>query len=128
MSDTNEQDEDEDGEFTSRIGPLDIDWPRSLGYFGGIGLALAFDLIAPPIAIFVAVVPFLKLLKRPGANLVERAVAATLEGVAKPVGGDSDATIRLAKTDDEKKRKEEEAKHESKAAAPSSKPSAASVN
>ena len=54
--------QDEDDEFVTRIGPLKIDWPRSVGYFGGVGLALAFDLIAPPLALFVAAVPFLKLL------------------------------------------------------------------
>jgi hypothetical protein len=120
--------QDEDDEFVTRLGPIDIDWPRSIGYFGGIALAVAFDLIAPPVAVFVAAVPFLKLLKRPRANVVERAVAATLEGVAKPVGGDADSTIRLAKSDDAKKAKEKEGDDAKRAATSTTTATGASVN
>jgi hypothetical protein len=86
----------EDQPFVSRIGPIDIDWPRSLGFFGGIALAIAFDLIAPEIALFVACVPLVKLLERQHATRPEKAIAAIMEGAAKPLGGDAEATIRPA--------------------------------
>jgi hypothetical protein len=101
-------DQKEDEEFVTRIGPVNVDWPQSIGYFGGIGLAVALDLIAPPLAIFVAAVPFLKLLKRPNAPRVERWLGALLQGIAKPVGGDADSAVTLVACDEEKARKEEE--------------------
>jgi len=94
--------EREDRPFVSRIGPLVVDWPRTVGFYGGIALAVAFDLVAPPLAAFVAVVPLLKLLKRKDASKVERAVASVLEGAAKPVGGDAESTVRPAWQEDEK--------------------------
>jgi hypothetical protein len=89
-------DQQEDDEFVTRIGPVEVDWPRSFGYFAGVGVAVALDLIAPPLALFIVAVPFLKLLKRRDAPLAQRAIAAVLEGAAKPVGGDSEGTLRLA--------------------------------
>jgi hypothetical protein len=29
--------------MTSQIGPIEIDWPRTIGYYGGVGLAVAFQ-------------------------------------------------------------------------------------
>src|SRR5690349_10998328 len=84
----------EDEPFVSRVGPLHVDWPRSLGYFGGIAAAVAFDLIAPEIALFVALIPVVKLFKRKNASRLERAFAAVIEGAAKPLGGDSESTVR----------------------------------
>jgi hypothetical protein len=86
----------EDRTFVTRIGPLDIDWARSIGYFGGIAAAVAFELIAPELALFIAAVPLVKLLKRRDATLPERAAAAVIEGAAKPIGGDAQATVRVA--------------------------------
>jgi hypothetical protein len=40
-------DAEEDEEFVSRLGPIAIDWPRTVGYYGAIGAAVAFDVIAP---------------------------------------------------------------------------------
>lgn len=94
-------DEKEDEEFVTRVGPLKVDWPRSIGYFGGIGIAVALDLIAPPLALFVAAVPLLKLLKRREAPRIERAIGAVLEGMAKPIGGDAESTVRLADADED---------------------------
>src|SRR5438552_4535476 len=85
--------------MTSRIGPLEIDWPRTIGYYGGIGLAIAFELIEPPLALFIAAIPLLKMLNHPKASRPTRFVGQLLEGVAKPVGGSSEATIQLT-TDD----------------------------
>jgi hypothetical protein len=79
----------------SRFGPIQIDWPRTIGYYGGIGLATAFELIEPPLALFIAAIPLLKMLNHPGASAPTRFVGELLEGAAKPVGGSSEATIQL---------------------------------
>jgi len=97
---------DEDRPFVTRLGPVTVDWPRTLGFYGGLGLAVAFDLVAPPLAAFVALVPLLKLLKRKDATKTERAIAAVLEGAAQPVGGDAESTIRPTWQQDEKEKDE----------------------
>ncbi|GHO51331.1 hypothetical protein [Ktedonospora formicarum] len=84
--------------MTSRIGSVEIDWPRTIGYYGGVSLALAFELIEPPLAIFIAAIPLLKMLNRPGTSKARRFVGQLLEGTAQPVGGSAEATIQLAKT------------------------------
>jgi hypothetical protein len=81
--------------MVSRIGAIEIDWPRSLGYFGGTGLAVAAGLIEPPLGVFIAAIPFLKMLDLPQLAKPARFLGQVLEGVAKPVGGDSQGTIRL---------------------------------
>jgi len=70
-------DQDEQG-LTSRAGPVEINWPLTVGYYGGIGLAVAFDLVAPPVAIFIAAIPFMKMLNRPGASRPTRLVSQVL--------------------------------------------------
>jgi hypothetical protein len=42
------------------------------------------------------VLVFLKLFKHPHRPMLVRIVADTLEGAAKPVGGDTEATVRVA--------------------------------
>ncbi|HEY4388351.1 MAG TPA: hypothetical protein VGN34_28200 [Ktedonobacteraceae bacterium] len=84
--------------MTSRIGPIEIDWPRTIGYYGGIGLAIAFELIEPPLAMFIAAIPLLKMLNHPGASGSARFVGQMLEGAANPVGGSAEATIQLTET------------------------------
>ncbi len=91
----------EDEPFVTRVGPVAVDWFRSIGYFGGIALAVAFDVIAPEVALVIAAVPLVKLLKRKDASRPERAVAAVFEGAAKPIGGDAQAVIRPAPVDGE---------------------------
>jgi hypothetical protein len=86
--------------MTSRIGPIEIDWPRTIGYYGGISLAIAFELIEPPLALFIAAIPLLKMLNHPKASKPVRFVGQLLDGAAKPVGGSAEATIQL--TSDEK--------------------------
>ena len=108
MSSMGDDEQTEDQPFVSRLGPVDIDWARSLGFFGGIAAAIAFELIAPEIALFAACIPLLKLLKRKHATKVERAFASVVEGAAKPLGGDADATVRPAWLDDERARHERE--------------------
>src|SRR3981081_1217306 len=87
---------DEPG-ITSKVGQVEIDWPRSLGFFGAIGAATALELIPIPIAVFVAGVPFLKLLNRPDAPKVSKFFSEVVAGASKPVGGDSEGTIHWSK-------------------------------
>lgn len=84
--------------MVSHFGPIQIDWPRTIGYYGGIGLATAFELIQPPLAIFIAAIPLLKMLNHPGASAPTRFIGELLDGAAKPVGGSSEATIQLKQT------------------------------
>lgn len=86
---------EEDKGLTSRIGPVEVDWPRTIGYYGGIGLATAFGLIEPPLAIFIGAIPLLKMLNRPQASVPTRFVAQVLDGASKPVGGSDEAVFRL---------------------------------
>jgi hypothetical protein len=79
----------------SRFGAFEIDWPRSLGYFGGVGLAVGAGLIDPPLGAFIAAVPFLKMLDIPGLPNPARFVAQVFEGVARPVGGQGEGTVRV---------------------------------
>jgi hypothetical protein len=94
--------EKEDDELVTTIGGLKIDWPRAVGYYGAIGAAVAFDVIAPPLGAFIALVPLLKLLKRRRASRLERVAAAVIEGAGKPVGGDAEGVVRLKWIDEEK--------------------------
>ena len=86
--------EQSDQGMVSRVGPLEIDWPRTVGYYGGIGVAVAFGVIYWPVGIFIAAIPFFKLLDRPNASFPERTIGQVLEGAALPVGGDSPSAIR----------------------------------
>ena len=82
--------------IVSRIGPIEIDWPRSLGYFGGIALAVGLEIIDPPIGLFIAAVPFLKMLDSSRAPAPSRFLGQVFEGVAKPVGGEGEGTVRVS--------------------------------
>lgn len=91
----------EDRDLVGRVGPMEVNWPRSIGYFGGLGLAVAFGVIEPPLGLFIAAVPFFKMLNRPKAPRSVRLVSQLLDGASQPVGGDvevnenSDFTVRL---------------------------------
>lgn len=89
----------EDRGLTSRIGPLQVDWPRSFGSFGGTAVAVAFGIIEPPLGLFIVAIPFLKMLNRPQAPLPVRFIGQLLDGASKPVGGDTDATVELRTPD-----------------------------
>ena len=86
---------DSEPQLVGRLGPLELDWPRSLGYFGGVGIAVGAGLIDPPLGLFIAAVPFLKMLDLPRMPRLPRFVGQVFEGIAKPVGGDSEGTVRL---------------------------------
>jgi hypothetical protein len=79
-----------------RTDHIEVDWPRSIGFFGGLGVAAALELIPLPIAIFVASVPFLKLMNRPRASKPRTFISHLVDGAAKPVGGDAEGTVRWA--------------------------------
>lgn len=79
-----------------QLGPLTVDIPRSLGYYGGIGAAVAFGIIDPPLALFIAAVPALKMLMNPHAPQPFRFIGQVFDGASQPVGGDADGTIRLS--------------------------------
>ena len=82
--------------ITGQADHVEIDWPRSIGFFGGLGVAAALELIPIPIAVFVAAVPFLKMLNRPHASLPQTFLGHLVDGAAKPVGGDAEGTVRWA--------------------------------
>jgi len=44
------------------VGPVEIDIPRTLGYYGGISAAVAFGVLEPPVAVFIAALPVIKML------------------------------------------------------------------
>ena len=86
---------EENDVLVTRTDRIEIDWPQLIGYYGGIGLALAAEVIEPPLAIFIGAIPLIKMLKRPGASVPTRAVAQLLEGAAIPVGGEAQSAVRI---------------------------------
>lgn len=97
MSDQQQDDQQQEQGLTSRVGLVEINWPQTIGYYGGIGVALAFELIEPPVAIFIAAIPIFKMLSHPKMPMPVRIAGQVLEGAAQPVGGADEATIHLAK-------------------------------
>ncbi len=87
--------QEDEANLVSTIGPVEIDWPRTVGFYGGLVVAVATEMIAPPLALFVAAYPLLKMLNRPGAPLPVQIVSQVLEGAAKPINGDAEGTIRI---------------------------------
>jgi hypothetical protein len=103
-----QQQDDEQQEqqgMTSRVGLIEIDWPKTIGYYGGIGLALAFELIEPPVAIFIGAIPLFKFLSHPQLPMPARVVGQVLEGAAQPVGGADEATVHLASANEGRQQK-----------------------
>ncbi len=78
--------------LVSHAGPVAIDWPRTLGYYGGISVAVAFEVIDPPLAIFVAAIPLFTMLDLPRAPRPVRFVAQVLQGASMPLGGGGPAS------------------------------------
>jgi hypothetical protein len=102
------EEQKEDQPFVIQLGPIVIDVPRTLGYYGGIAAAVALELIQPELALFVAAIPLVKLLKRKNATKPEIAVAGIFEGAMKPVGGDAESVVRPKWVEEEKEREESE--------------------
>jgi len=88
--------------LVNRIGPVEIDWPRAVGYYGGLGLAVGFGMIEPPFGLFVAAVPLFKMLNRPQASRPIRLISQVIDGASQPVGGDGDHAIKLVPSENPK--------------------------
>jgi hypothetical protein len=78
-----------------RVGSVEMDIPRSLGYFGGIAAAVSVGLLEPPLAVAIAAIPFVKMLDRPGVPQPGRFVAEILDGAMQPVGSTGEGTVRI---------------------------------
>ena len=92
------------GFYDVRVGPVLIDVPRSIGYFGGVTAAVALGLVDPPLAAFIAAVPFLAMLTHRSLPVPVRFVGEMLEGAAKPVGGDDEGYVKLQDEQRERER------------------------
>ncbi|HET7075552.1 MAG TPA: hypothetical protein VFI55_15925 [Mycobacterium sp.] len=78
-----------------QVGTVEVDVPRSIGYFGGLVVATGLGLIEPPLAQFIAAVPVFKVLTNTALPKAVRIVVEVLEGAAKPVGSDAEGVIAL---------------------------------
>ncbi len=78
-----------------QVDTVEVDVPRSVGYFGGLAAAVGLGLLEPPLALFIAAVPAFKALTNSAMPRAVRIVAEVLEGAAKPVGSDADGVIQL---------------------------------
>lgn len=78
-----------------QVGTIEVDVPRSIGYFGGLVAATGLGLIEPPLALFIAAVPVFKLLTNSALPRAVRVVGEVLEGAAKPVGSDAEGVVQL---------------------------------
>jgi hypothetical protein len=78
-----------------QVGTVEVDVPRSVGYFGGLAVATGLGLIEPPLALFIAAVPLYKVLTNTALPRAVRVVGEVLEGAAKPVGSDAEGVIVL---------------------------------
>ncbi|MDQ6637404.1 MAG: hypothetical protein M3Y62_06395, partial [Candidatus Dormibacteraeota bacterium] len=77
---------------------MSMDVPRTAGYYGGVGLALAFGLIEWPVAVFIGAIPAVQMLRRQDLGRPVNFVVQLFEGAAKPVGGDAEGTVELTST------------------------------
>lgn len=78
-----------------RVGGVTVDVPRTVGYYGGVAVAVGLGLVEPPLGLFIAAVPAIKALTHRAAPKAVRFAGEILEGGAKPVGGDADAVVRI---------------------------------
>lgn len=113
MADQQQDEQKQEEGLTSRVGLIAIDWPKTIGYYGGIGLALAFEVLDPPVALFIAAIPLYKMLSHPKLPLPVRITGQVLEGAALPLGSADEATIHLANDDQGNKRKQGRQQHNS---------------
>jgi hypothetical protein len=96
--------------IVSRFGRVEIDWPRTVGYYGGIALAVGLEIVDPPIGLFIGAIPLVKMLNHPKAPLPARLVSQTIEGAAIPVGGEDEATVRIFPPQSPQEDRQEQAK------------------
>ena len=81
--------------LSGRVGPVRVHWPSTIGYYGGVGLALAAGMIEWPVAVFIGAVPVVKMLKDETTPTPFRYFVDMFQGAAKPVGGDGDSMMEL---------------------------------
>jgi len=81
--------------LNGRVGPVRVHWPSTIGYYGGVGLALAAGMIEWPVAVFIGAVPVVKMLKDETTPTPFRYFVDMFQGAAKPVGGDGDSMMEL---------------------------------
>lgn len=89
----------EERDLTGLYGSVQINWPKTVGFYGGIALAISLELIEPELALFVAAIPIFKMLDRPRSARPWRFVTQLLDGAAQPVGGTGTGTIQLVTPD-----------------------------
>lgn len=87
--------QDPDRGLVIHAGPVTVDVPRSLGYYGGIAVAVGVGMIEPPLALFIGAIPVVKMLMRGSAPQPLRFLGQVFDGAAQPVGGDAEGTIRV---------------------------------
>ena len=78
-----------------RVGTVEVDIPRSVGYFGGLAVAVGLGLVEPALGLFIAAVPVFKALTNTSLPKSVRVVGEVLEGAAKPVGSDAEGVIEF---------------------------------
>lgn len=61
-------------------------------------MAVVAGIIGPPLGLFIAAAPFLKMMTNRLASTPVRFVGQVFDGAAQPVGGDGEGTIRLQDT------------------------------
>lgn len=83
---------------TGRMGPIEMDWPRSAGHYGGVALAVAFEIMDSLAGLFPATIPMVKLRNRRPQPRAVRFPVQVLGGMSKPVGEDADGTLRMVRT------------------------------
>lgn len=71
-----------------QVGALQVDVPRSIGFYGSLAAAAGLGLIEPPLALFIAGVPLYTMLTHTALPRAVRAVGEVLEGAARPVPRD----------------------------------------
>ncbi|MDA8391584.1 MAG: hypothetical protein M0Z87_02070 [Actinomycetota bacterium] len=82
-----------------RIAGVEVDIPRSVGFYGAIAAAVAVGAVEPPLGVFIACVPLAKMALHSRSPGPLKWLGQVLDGAAKPVGGDAEGTIRLTDPD-----------------------------
>lgn len=80
--------------LVTRFGPMEINWPGLIAYFGGLTLAVASDVISPPVGMFIAALPVGMLFRAPSRAWPIRIVTG---GATTAVSGNPDGTVRAAR-------------------------------
>jgi hypothetical protein len=74
---------------------VEIDVPRSVGFYGGVAAAVATGVIEAPLGVLIASMPLVKMALNSRAPAPLHWIGQVFDGAIKPVGGDGQGTIRL---------------------------------